>query len=132
MTKVLSTKLTVLVVTLLLVFSSFTFLPALAYQGASGTNAVKSSPSANAALPTVSGAPNVVVGTTNTTFSVQVTNPSSNAYAITSITVIAPSGWSFQGKPPCGTDLNTKGAYSSTAVQCTAGTGSGLPPGFSD
>jgi len=61
-----------------------------------------------------------------------VTNPSTNAYAITSFTVIAPSGWSFMGTPGCGTNLNTRGAFSATAVQCTEGTGSGLPPGFTD
>ena len=72
-----------------------------------------------------------------TTFGVNVTNPASNAFAITSITIVAPSssiGFSFQGAPTCGavnTLLGTLGAHSSTAVQCTAGTGTGLPPGFS-
>ena len=127
-----TTRLSVLVVTILLVGSSFMFLPAFASTGGARTGAAISSPTANGSPPTVAGSPNVIVGNVNTTFSVQVTNPASNAYAITSFTVIAPTGWTFQGEPQCGTDLNTKGAYSSGAVQCTSGTGTGLPPGFTD
>jgi hypothetical protein len=129
-----TTRLSVLVVTILLVGSSFAFLPAFAASSGARTSAVKISPTANSSPPQVAGAPNVIIGgVTATAFSVSVTNPSTNAYAIVSITVIAPSGWSFSGTPTCGTDLTTKGANSSTAVQCTiVSGGSGLPPGFTD
>ncbi|HZW55659.1 MAG TPA: hypothetical protein VFF30_05160 [Nitrososphaerales archaeon] len=127
-------KLTVLVVALLLVFSSFTFLPALAYKGGAATNAVISSPSAqNASPPSLSASPNAIIGTNASAFTVKVTNPASNIYAITSITIVAPTGWTFAGSATCGTvALKAPGAVSGGAVQCTAGTGSGLPPGFSD
>jgi len=127
-----TTRLSVLVVAFLLVGSAFAFLPAFASTGNAATNAVISSPTANGSPPTTVGSPNVLVGAVATAFSVQVTNPASNAYALTSFTVIAPTGWTFSGTATCGSDLTTLGASSTTAVQCTAGTGSGLPPGFTD
>ena len=129
-----TTRLSVLAVTFLLVIGSFTFLPAFAVKGVSGTSAVNSSQPAspNASPPTLVGMPNAVVGGTATPFSVKVTNPSTNAYAITSITIVVPnSNWAFTLSPTCGGQLGTVGATSGSAVQCTAGTGSGLPPGFS-
>ncbi|MDA4129581.1 MAG: hypothetical protein OK457_02310, partial [Thaumarchaeota archaeon] len=129
-----TTRLSVLVVTILLVGSSFAFLPAFAANGGARTNAVKISPTSNGAPPTVSGAPNIIIGANTTTvLHVIVSNPATNAYSITSITVLAPSGWTFAtgGPPVCGTNLATAGAFSSGAVQCTSGAGGGLPPGFS-
>lgn len=100
-----------------------------------------SSSTNNANPPALAGAPYVIVGTgvsPGTTFGVNVTNPASNAFAITSITIIAPgasSGFSFTDSgATCGTAnilLGTIGAASQNAIQCTAGTGTGLPPGFS-
>ena len=131
-----TTRLSVLVVTILLVGSSFAFLPAFASTGGARTGAVKSisSPTANGAPPTVVGTPDVIQGVAPIAFSVKVTNPSTNAYAITSITVLAPADWAFAGSNTCGpvgSGLATPGVTSATAVQCTAGATSGLPPGFS-
>jgi hypothetical protein len=129
-----TTRLTVLVVAFLLVGSAFTFLPAFASTGNAATSTAISSPMQNASPPQVVGAPDVIQeGTTATgvQFAVQVTNPSSNAYAIVSLSVLAPSGWTFSDHPQCGSSLPTVGATSSTAVQCTIPSGgSGLPPGF--
>ncbi len=130
-----TTRLSVLVVTILLVGSSFAFLPAFASSGAR-TNAANNSPTANGAPPSLSAIPNVIFGAPSPAqaFAVTVTNPSSNAYAITSITIVAPSGWTFSGSVNCGTAntlLGSPGAASSTAIQCTSGSGTGLPPGFS-
>src|ERR1700730_10590575 len=122
-----TTRLSVLVVTILLVGSSLAFLPAFAASGGARTNAANNSPTANGAPPTVAGTPNVLIGTNVTAFTVKVTNPATNAYAITSVTVIAPTGWLFTvASPACGTNLATPGAFSSGAVQCTSATG--LPP----
>src|SRR5712692_5583883 len=53
----------------------------------------------NASLPTIKAIPSAVaatnVGGVATSFSLTVTNPSSNAYAITTVTVTAPTGWTF-------------------------------------
>lgn len=94
----------------------------------------------NASLPTIKTTPTLVLQETPTALKEAVTNPASNAYSITSVTFIAPSGWNF-------TDANnvaltgagalafcTAGgwfstiAVSTTAIQCSGGTG--LPPGF--
>jgi len=64
----------------------------------------------------------------------KVTNPSTNAYAITSITVLAPTNFAFAGSATCGpvgSGLATVGVVSTTAIQCTDGATAGLPPGFS-
>ena len=130
-------QLTVLVVTLLLVFSSFTFLPALAYKGGAVTGAANISPNTTQVPPTISGSQNVVVASTPTPFSVTVANPSSNPYAIMSLTVQSPSSsWTFSSPPAAcdsaaGAALGSVGAASSTAVQCVAA-GAGLQPGFSE
>ncbi len=153
-----TTRLSVLVVAFLLVGSAFAFLPAFAATGGARTNTANpdcATPCVNnSSPPTVGGYPYVIQGgvtvdtapytsvTGATTFGVNVTNPASNAFAITSITIIAPAasvGFSFAGTPTCGTTtttgnnelLDNVGAYSSSAVQCTSGTGAGLPPGFS-
>ena len=63
------------------------------------------------------------------TFNVRITNPASNQYAITAITLTFPasSGWILTATG-CGTDLSTRTASSTNGVECT-GT---LPPGFTD
>lgn len=126
-----TTRLSVLVVAFLLVGSAFAFLPAFASTGAAVTKAASSSPGTNGSPPSVAGAPNVIYGATSTPFAVQVINPASNGYAIVSISVLAPSGWTFSGTPTCGSALSTVGAVSSSGVQCTIPSGgSGLPPGL--
>ena len=85
-----TTRLSVLVVAFLLVGSAFAFLPAWASNGTAVTKASISNPTANGSPPTLAGLPNIVEGGIAQAFNVTVTNPSSNAYAITSITIIAP------------------------------------------
>ncbi len=83
----------------------------------------------NASPPTVKGSPGVVVGGVASPFSVSVSNPTSNAYAITALTVVRPSSsWTFGGGPTCGALLTLVAANSTAAVKCTGS----LPPGFSD
>jgi hypothetical protein len=84
----------------------------------------------NASLPTYSESPNLVVAATATNVALKITNPLSNSYAITSISVIVPSGWTLSGTfGSCGVHLNTlvSGA-SASGFQCTGS----LAPGFSD
>jgi len=131
-----TTRLSVLVVAFLLVGSAFTFLPAFASTGGAVTNAANPACATpcvnNSSPPAVTGAPYVIIGGVVTAFGVNVTNPASNAFALTSVTIISPSSsWPFSGTPTCGTLLSTVGAHSTTAVQCTSGTGTGIPPGFS-
>ena len=81
----------------------------------------------NASLPTLSMTPNAILAGGATAVSVKLTNPASNAYAITSVTEIAPSGWTFTADPACAAPLNVAGPATPTAYQCTGS----LPPGFS-
>src|SRR5437667_3938278 len=54
----------------------------------------------NASSPSYSPSPVTIIGGgTGTAVSVTVSNPSTNAYAVKQITVIAPSSWSFGGTP---------------------------------
>ncbi len=114
-------------------FSSGTILTLLALSGflflvplAAPVNAAQ-----NAALPTLTATPNAVVATTATLWTLKVANPSTNAYAITAITVTAPSGWSFATPSCTGTFLTTLAASSGSAFQCTGSGATVLPPGFS-
>ncbi|MER3601549.1 MAG: hypothetical protein C4339_02400, partial [Nitrososphaerota archaeon] len=80
--------------------------------------------------PKVSVEPNVVEGGVPTAFSVTVSNPITNSYAITAITVSAPPGWTFTyGAPPapCAAPLGTLEASSPSAFTCSGK----LLPGYS-
>ncbi len=105
--------------------------------------AVPAHAAGNASLPTVKTTPTLVLQETPTALTEAVTNPSTNAYTITAITFIAPSGWNFtngsNGALTTGAvDFCTAGSFfntiavSLTAIQCSAiGSGAtGLPPGF--
>jgi hypothetical protein len=85
---------------------------------------------ANPQLPSVTPSPKVVVGGTATAFTVTVGNPLANSFAITAITVTAPSGWSFAyvgASDPCKGALGTLVARTSSAFTCSGN----LPPGQS-
>lgn len=80
--------------------------------------------------PSVSVTPNVVVGGSATAFSVEVSNPTTNSYAITAITVSAPPGWKFTygaSPAPCTAPLGTLEASSPSAFTCSGN----LLPGYS-
>ncbi len=81
----------------------------------------------NASLPTYTAGLTVLQGGVATGDPFTLTNPASNAYAITSVTYVAPTGWTFAANACGGGLLNVLAASSATAFQCT-GT---LPPGFS-
>lgn len=82
--------------------------------------------SGNGSLPTLTMTPNAILAGGATTVAFTLANPATNAYAITSVTFIAPTGWSFATQT-CGGLLGTAGAISSSAFQCTGS----VPPGFS-
>ncbi len=110
-------------------FSSGTILALLALSGMLllVPAVVPAHAAGNASLPSLTAAPNTLLSA-NTPVTFTTTNPSSNAYALTSMTIIAPSGWSFVlATFSCPTGLTLLGASSTSAFQCT-GT---LPPGFS-
>jgi hypothetical protein len=115
-------------------FSSGTILALLALSGLLFLVpiAVPVFAASNAVLPTFSASPSVVVGGGggNHSFSLVVTNPISNAYAITSVTVFRPSSsWTLGGTAGamCVAGGFVTTAHSHTAVQCTGS----LSPGFS-
>src|SRR5881628_1277501 len=115
-------------------FSSGTILALLALSGvlfliplAAPVNAAQ-----NASFPTLAPGFSLVTGHTVTAlFNVTVTNPSTNAYPITSITFVAPANWNITGTAAtCATGwtATNSGATSATAVLCAGGS---LAPGFS-
>jgi len=94
----------------------------------------------NASLPGLKTTPTLVLQETPTALTEAVTNPASNAYAIQTVTLIAPSGWNFTTAANVALTLanlnvwcaNAGYGFTSVAVSLTAiecGTGS-LPPGF--
>jgi hypothetical protein len=110
-------------------FSSGTILAMLALSGMLFLVplAVPAHATQNASLPTLTMTPNAILAGSATGVSIKLTNPASNAYAVTSVTVIAPTGWTFTVVPTCSAPLATTGASSGSAFQCTGS----LPPGFS-
>jgi len=93
----------------------------------------------NASLPTLTPTVNTyVTGAGGVATSLTIANPLSNSYSITSITVFAPTGFTFTTAATCGTYLNTVSELTPpvTAVTCTnpapPTTDVGLAPGFSD
>src|SRR2546422_521635 len=114
-------------------FSSGTILALLAFSGilvlvplAAPVFAVQ-----NASSPGFSPNPPLVFGGSPATMTVTVTNPSSNAYPVTSVTIISPgSTWVFGAPTPTcggvGSPLPTLSASSAGAVTCTGS----LLPGF--
>jgi len=95
----------------------------------------------NASLPSIATTPSLVLQETPTALTEAVSNPASNAFAITTVTFIAPTGWNFttganvQFANPAATGAFcsvagygfTTVAVSLTAIECGTGT---LPPGF--
>jgi len=94
----------------------------------------------NASLPTLKTTPTLVLQETPTALTEAVTNPATNAYAIQTVTLIAPTGFNFTTSANVLLTIGTTGAWCSaagygfttvavslTAIEC--GTGS-LPPGF--
>ena len=76
---------------------------------------------ANASLPSISFTDNVLSGGHSS--GITLSNPSSNTYEITGLTITAPSGWTWTGS---GANANIGcNAISSTSITCTAA----LPPG---
>src|SRR5438128_8447170 len=115
-------------------FSSGTILALLALSGvlfliplAAPVNAAQ-----NASFPTLVPNFSLVTGhAAPAAFTVTVTNPSTNAYPITSITFVAPANWNITGTAAtCATGwtATNSGATSATAVLCAGGS---LAPGFS-
>ena len=85
----------------------------------------------NASLPSISISPNVLVGISAQSVSIVISNPSTNAYALSAFTVAAPSGWTFAGTPTGGTWFTC--TLTSSAVSCIEKTsGNPMPPGGSD
>jgi len=89
----------------------------------------------DASLPTLSASQTSYVynvGTAGTTL--KITNPITNSYAITSITIFAPTGFKFTastGAP--GTYLNSESIFTIAAETFTiTGSSAGIAPGFSD
>jgi len=108
----------------LLALSGMLFLVPLAAPVHAGTP--------NASLPTLTSTPTAfITGAAGVATSLKVTNPITISYAITSITIFAPTGFTFGGAPTIGTYLNTDPVTTGTAI--TFGTsGTGLAPGFTD
>jgi hypothetical protein len=84
----------------------------------------------NASLPTLTVGTNAyITGVATTGTTLKIANPITNAYALTSITIFAPSGFAFTAA------TGTIGTYFTTESVATAAaetfTGS-LPPGFTD
>ena len=85
----------------------------------------------NSSMPTLTVSPTLVVTAINTATSITIKNPVSNANPITSFTLFAPTGWTFDTTATCGTYLNTPDAPSEVTASVTECTGT-LDPGFSD
>jgi hypothetical protein len=94
----------------------------------------------NASLPTLKTTPTLVLQETPTGLTEAVTNPATNAYAIQTVTLIAPTGWNFTTSANVALTISSTSTFCSsalygfttvavslTAIEC--GTGS-LPPGF--
>jgi len=124
-------------------FSSGTILALLALSGMLFLVpfAVPAHAAGNASLPTVKTTPTLVLQETPTDLKEVVTNPASNAFAIQTITFVAPSGFNFTTPANAALNIGSTGtwcsnagysfttvAVSTSAIEC--GTGS-LPPGFS-
>lgn len=104
----------------LLIFSGLLFLVPFA---------APASAAQNVSLPVFGISPNALVAGGATAVSLSLTNPSTNAYSITSVTFVAPTGWSFSTPPTCSSVTGwTAGGISTSAVQCVGGS---LAPGFS-
>lgn len=113
-------------ITALLLFSGLLFLVPAAFPAIAAQNAT---------LPSLKVTPNVVVATTPVnTVTLKITNPLANAYAITEITLFAPTGWAFTDVGTAGgANLNHVTVATASAIEFTnQGPNLPLDPGFSD
>jgi len=83
---------------------------------------------ANAVAPTVGLSPNVLSAVATVT--VTISNPASNAYAITAFTITGPTGWTFTGALALSTYFTC--IPSSNSLACTLKATAQMPPGAAD
>ncbi len=112
-------------------FSSGLLLALLAVSGLMFLLPIATVNASNASLPSISISPNVVAAGTLPTATISITNPGTNAYAITAFTVTAPSGWSFTAGSALGTYFSCTDTTSSAACTLRSSTNP-LAPGASD
>jgi hypothetical protein len=115
-------------------FSSGTILALLALSGMLFLVplAVPVHASQDASLPTISTNINVYINGAGTVgSSLKITNPISNSYAITSITIFAPTNFAFSAFGGLGTYFNLEPVQTAGAITFTSNVG-GLAPGFTD
>jgi hypothetical protein len=91
---------------------------------------------ANTSLPTISvTGNNPALGGDTLTFTLTVSNPSSNQYTLTGVTINAASGWSVSSCTDGGflvTCTHSASAVTWSVSQFLVGTAAGIPPGSSD
>ena len=113
-------------------FSSGLLLALLAFSGLLILVPFVSPASAsNASLPTVTLSSNVVASGTTLSEALSISNPSSNSYALTALTMTAPSGWSFASgsasSQTYGCSATPASGSTHSSISCTLS----LPPGTS-
>jgi hypothetical protein len=83
----------------------------------------------NASQPTITANISAyITGVATSGTTLKISNPIANAYAITSITIFAPTGYTFSGSPVVGTYLTVNPTHTAAAITFTGS----LPPGFTD